>query len=60
MILPFLGKVGNDPVGTGYKAVEAAVKAYKGEKVEKEIDTGFRWYDKTNMDKEEFKLLLYD
>ncbi|MCX7711146.1 MAG: ABC transporter substrate-binding protein [Clostridia bacterium] len=54
------GSITQDPVGIGFKAVEAAVKAAKGEKIEKNIDTGFKWYDKTNMDGEEFKPLLYD
>ncbi len=54
------GAITQNPVGIGYKAVEAAVKAIKGEKVEKEIDTGFYWYDKTNIDSEELKPLLYD
>jgi len=54
------GAITQDPVGIGYKAVEAALKAIKGEKLEKNIDTGFKWYDKTNMDNEEFKPLLYD
>jgi ribose transport system substrate-binding protein len=54
------GAVSQDPVGIGFKAVEAAVKAMKGEKVEKNIDTGFKWYDKTNMDSAEMKPLLYD
>ena len=27
---------------------------------EKNIDTGFHWYDKTNMDSAEMKPLLYD
>lgn len=54
------GAVSQDPVGIGYKAVEAAYKASKGEKVEKNIDTGFKWYDKTNVDSEELKPLLYD
>jgi len=54
------GAITQDPVGIGYKCVEAAVKAIKGEKVDKNIDTGFKWYDKTNMDKDEFKPLLYD
>ena len=38
-----------DPVGIGYKTVEAAVKA-EGEKLEKVIDTGFYYYDKSNID----------
>jgi ribose transport system substrate-binding protein len=44
----------------GYKCVEAAVKALKGEQLLKTIDTGFKWYDKTNVDAEEMKPLLYD
>ena len=31
-----------------------------GEKLEKNIDTGFKWYDKTNVDSPEMKPLLYD
>ena len=54
------GAVSQDPVGIGFKAVEAAVKAMKGEKVQKNIDTGFKWYDKTNIDSAEMKPLLYD
>jgi ribose transport system substrate-binding protein len=54
------GAITQDPVGIGYKCVEAAVKAIKGEAVEKNIDTGFKWYDKSNVDSEEMKPLLYD
>ena len=54
------GAISQDPVGIGYKCVEAAVKASKGEKLPKTIDTGFVWYDKTNMDKPEMQPLLYD
>jgi ribose transport system substrate-binding protein len=54
------GAVSQDPVGIGYKCVEAAVKAVKGEKVPKNIDTGFKWYDKANVDSPEMKPLLYD
>jgi ribose transport system substrate-binding protein len=54
------GAVSQDPVGIGYKCVETAVKAIKGEKVPKAIDTGFRWYDKTTIDSAEMKPLLYD
>ncbi|MGQ9489773.1 MAG: ABC transporter substrate-binding protein [Anaerolineae bacterium] len=55
-----VGAITQDPVGIGYKAVEAAVKAIRGEKVEKNIDTGFKWWDKSNMNSEEMKPLLYD
>jgi hypothetical protein len=41
------GAITQNPVGIGYKTVEAAVKALKGEKLPKVIDTGFYWYDKT-------------
>ncbi len=54
------GSITQDPVGIGYKTVEAAVKALKGEKLDKIIDTGFHWYDKTNMDSPEMLPLLYD
>jgi ribose transport system substrate-binding protein len=36
------------------------VKALKGEVLPKTTDTGFKWYDKTNIDSEEMKPLLYD
>jgi ribose transport system substrate-binding protein len=54
------GAISQDPVGIGYKCVETAVKAIKGEKVPKTIDTGFKWYDKSNIDSAEMKPLLYD
>ena len=54
------GAITQDPVGIGYKCVEAAVKAIKGETLPKTIDTGFHWYDKSNVDSAEMKPLLYD
>ncbi len=54
------GAITQNPVGIGYKTVEAAVKASKGEAVDKKIDTGFYWYDKTNIDKPEIAAVLYD
>lgn len=54
------GAITQNPVGIGYKTVEAAVKASKGEAVEKNIDTGFYYYDKTNIDKPEIAAVLYD
>jgi ribose transport system substrate-binding protein len=54
------GAITQDPVGMGYKTVEYALKAIRGEKIPKNIDTGFKWYDKTNVDSEEMKPLLYD
>ncbi len=54
------GAITQNPVGIGYKCVEAAVKAIRGESVPKIIDTGFFWYDKNNMDEPQFGPLLYD
>ncbi|HEU4329020.1 MAG TPA: ABC transporter substrate-binding protein [Roseiflexaceae bacterium] len=54
------GAATQDPIGIGYQCVEAAVKAIKGEQLPKTIDTGFHWYDKTNIDSNEIKPLLYE
>jgi ribose transport system substrate-binding protein len=54
------GSITQDPIGIGYKCVEAAVKAIRGETLEKNIDTGFHWYDKTNIDSDVIKPLLYE
>jgi ribose transport system substrate-binding protein len=54
------GSITQDPIGIGYWAVKAGVMAVKGEKVEKNIDTGFHWYDKTNIDADDIKPLLYN
>jgi ribose transport system substrate-binding protein len=54
------GSITQDPIGIGYWAVKAAVQAKKGETVPKSIDTGFHWYDKTNIDSAEIKPLLYE
>ncbi len=53
------GAITQDPVGIGYKCVDAAVKAIKGETLPKSIDTGFHWYDKTNIDDPALAPLLY-
>jgi len=55
-----LGAIAQNPIEIGYKAVEAAYKASKGEELPSTIDTGYKWYDKTNMDNEDIKSLLYD
>jgi ribose transport system substrate-binding protein len=54
------GSITQNPVGIGYKTVEAAVKALKGEKLPKIIDTGFYWYDKANMADPKIAAVLYD
>lgn len=54
------GAITQNPVGIGYKTVEAAVKAMKGEKLPKVIDTGFYWYDKSNIADPKIAAVLYD
>jgi ribose transport system substrate-binding protein len=54
------GAITQNPVGIGYKTVEAAVKALKGEKLPKIIDTGFYYYDKKNIDDPKIAAVLYD
>jgi ribose transport system substrate-binding protein len=54
------GAITQDPIGIGYKTVDAAVKAIKGEQLPKNIDTGFYWYDKTNIDDPKIAAVLYD
>lgn len=54
------GAITQDPIGIGYWAVKAAVQAKNGESVPKTIDTGFHWYDKTNIDSADIKALLYE
>jgi ribose transport system substrate-binding protein len=54
------GSITQNPVGIGYKCVEAAFKALQGETMDPVIDTGFFWYDASNMDEEQFIPLLYD
>jgi ribose transport system substrate-binding protein len=54
------GAITQDPIGIGYKCVDAALKASKGEQLPKTIDTGFHWYDKTNIDDPAIAALLYN
>ena len=54
------GAITQNPIGIGYETVKAAVDAINGKKVEKNIDTGFYWYDKTNIDDEKIKAVLYE
>ena len=55
----FLGAITQDPYNIGYKSLELAYKAVKGEKVAN-VDTGAKFYDSTNMDKPDIAQLLYD
>jgi ribose transport system substrate-binding protein len=55
-----LGAITQNPVGIGKCVVDSAVKALKGEKLPKKVDTGFYWYDKTNMSDPKIAAVLYD
>ena len=54
------GAITQDPIGIGYKAVEAVVKALEGEELPDEIDTGFHWYDADSIDSDAILPLLYE
>lgn len=53
------GAITQNPVGIGAKCVDAALDAIAGKTVAKNIDTGYFWYDKTNIDKPEIAAVLY-
>jgi len=53
------GAITQDPIGIGYKCVEAAVMTLDGEEVPVTIDTGFHWYDASNVDSDTIAPLLY-
>src|SRR5260221_362632 len=54
------GAITQNPVGIGFKTVEAAVRALKGETLPKIIDTGFYYYDKSNISDPKIAAVLYD
>ena len=53
------GAITQNPVGMGKELVSSAMKAIKGETLPKVIDTGFYWYDKSNVDDPKIKAVLY-
>lgn len=53
------GAITQNPVGMGYETVKAAVAIINGEPVPEHIDTGFYWYDASNMDDAEIAPNLY-
>ena len=53
------GAITQNPVGIGAKCVDAALDAIAGKTIPKNIDTGYFWYDKTNIDKPEIAAVLY-
>ncbi|MCV2394254.1 ABC transporter substrate-binding protein [Actinotalea sp. M2MS4P-6] len=54
------GAITQNPVGIGYETVKAAVAAINGEDLPTTIDTGYYWYDSTNIDDPEIQAVLYE
>jgi ribose transport system substrate-binding protein len=54
------GAITQSPVGIGYETVKAAIAAINGETLPATIDSGFAWYDATNIDAPEIAAVLYD
>jgi ribose transport system substrate-binding protein len=53
------GAITQNPIGIGKEVVINAMKAIKGEQLPKVVDTGFYWYDKTNIDDPKIAAVLY-
>ena len=54
------GAITQNPVGIGYETVKAAVNATKGVEMPEVIDTGFYYYDASNIDDADIAAVLYD
>lgn len=54
------GAITQNPVGMGEELVKAAVAAIEGEELPEEIDTGFYWYDVSNIEDPEIQAVLYE
>jgi ribose transport system substrate-binding protein len=55
----FFGAITQDPYNIGYKSLELAYMAVKGQPVAN-VDTGAKFYDSTNMDNPDIAPALYD
>ena len=55
-----LGSITQNPVGIGQCVVHSLSKALKGEKLEKIQDTGYYFYDKSNITDPKVAAVLYD
>jgi ribose transport system substrate-binding protein len=54
------GAISQNPVLMGYETVRAAVRALNGETLPKNIDSGFVWVDKSNLDTPAVQAVMYD
>lgn len=48
-----------NPVGMGEELVKAAVAALDGDELPESIDTGYFWYDQSNLEDPEIQAVLY-
>jgi ribose transport system substrate-binding protein len=55
----FLGSITQDPYNMGYMALELAYKAWSGQNVV-DVDTGYKFYDASNMNRPDVSQLLYN
>jgi ribose transport system substrate-binding protein len=55
-----LGAITQNPIGMGEQLVDSAVKAINGEQLPPVIDTGFFWYDQSNVDSPEIQEVVYE
>ncbi len=53
------GAITQNPIGIGEQTVQAAYDAIEGKTPEKVIDTGYYWYDESNMEDKEIAAVLY-
>jgi ribose transport system substrate-binding protein len=53
------GAITQNPVGMGEALVRAAMKAINGKNLPKTIDTGYYWYDKSNLEDPQIQAVLY-
>lgn len=54
------GTICQNPRGMGYTAVVAALRAASGETVDREIDTGYQWLDRSSLEDKSCEKYLYD
>lgn len=53
------GAITQNPVGMGEELVKAAVAALDGDELPESIDTGYFWYDQSNLEDPEIQAVLY-
>ena len=53
------GAITQNPIGIGAKCVDAAIDAVNGKTLPTKIDTGFSWFDKTNINDPAIQAVLY-